>query len=275
MPGRYQTDLSIVISNIQTCLFRTTAQEHPVSDTHTLENQTALVTGATSGIGRETALLLAADGADVVISGRDAARGEETVAAIAAAGGTARFVAADLGSIEDVRRLAAEAGRVDVLVNNAGVFPFAATADLDPETFDATFDVNVRGAYFLTAALAPGMAERGSGSIVNVTTMVAGFGLPGTAAYGASKAAITSLTRTWAAEFGPSGVRVNAVSPGPTRTEGTAGMGDGLDQLASTTPLGRPADPVEIARVDAFVASPRASYVTGAVIAADAGRTAV
>jgi NAD(P)-dependent dehydrogenase (short-subunit alcohol dehydrogenase family) len=260
--------------NRQTCLFETD-QERRMSDTHTLQDQTALVTGATSGIGREAALLLAADGAHVVITGRDAARGEETVAAIAAAGGTARFVAADLGSAEDVRRLATEAGPVDVLVNNAGVFPFAATADLDVATFDETFGVNVRGAFFLTAALAPGMAERGRGSIVNVTTMVAEFGLPGTAAYGASKAAVASLTRAWAAEFGPHGVRVNAVSPGPTRTEGTVGMGDGLDQLAATTPLGRPADPAEVARVIAFVASPRASYVTGAIIAADGGRTAV
>lgn len=246
-----------------------------MSDSLNLQNQTALITGATSGIGRETASLLAADGASVVITGRDAARGAETVAAITAAGGTARFIAADLGDVDDVRRLAAEAGTVDVLVNNAGLFPFAATADLDVATYDDTFDVNVRGAYFLTAAIAPGMAERGRGSIVNVTTMVGEFGLPGTAAYGASKAAVASLTRTWAAEFGPSGVRVNAVSPGPTRTEGTVGMGDGLDQLASTTALGHPADAAEIARVIAFIASPRASYVTGAIVAADGGRTAV
>ncbi|MDO9408290.1 SDR family NAD(P)-dependent oxidoreductase [Patulibacter sp.] len=246
-----------------------------MTDALTLQNTTALITGATSGIGRETALLLAADGAHVVVTGRDADRGAETVAAIGAAGGTARFVAADLGDVDDVRRLASAVGEIDVLVNNAGLFPFAATADLDPATFDDTFAVNVRGAYFLTAAIAPGMAERGRGSIVNVTTMVDEFGLPGTAAYGASKAALVSLTRTWAAEFGPSGVRVNAVSPGPTRTEGTVAMGDGLDQLASTTPLGHPADAVEIARVIAFVASPRASYVHGAVVAADGGRTAV
>jgi NAD(P)-dependent dehydrogenase (short-subunit alcohol dehydrogenase family) len=119
------------------------------------------------------------------------------------------------------------------------------------------------------------MAARGQGSIVNVATMAAHFGLPGASAYGASKAAVVSLTQTWAAEYGPRGVRVNAVSAGPTRTEGTAGMGDDLNALGSTTPLGRSASPDEIAEAIVFLASPRSSYVNGAVLAADGGRTAV
>jgi NAD(P)-dependent dehydrogenase (short-subunit alcohol dehydrogenase family) len=133
----------------------------------------------------------------------------------------------------------------------------------------------VRAPFFLTAAIAPKMAARGSGSIVNVATMAAHFGLPGASAYGASKAAVVSLTQTWPAEYGPQGVRVNAVSAGTTRTEGTAGMGDDLDQLAQTSPRRRPASPEEIAEAIVFLASPRSSYINGAILPADGGRTAV
>jgi NAD(P)-dependent dehydrogenase (short-subunit alcohol dehydrogenase family) len=240
-------------------------------------DKTALVTGATSGIGRAIALELARDGASVIVSGRDASRGAQTVAAIEADGGSARFVAADLGDLASVAHLAEEASDADVLVNNGGTFAFLPTPDQDVGSFEAMFDVNVRGPFFLTAALAPKMAARGGGSIVNITTMAAEFGMAGAGAYGASKAAIVALTRTWAAEFAAGNVRVNAVSPGPTTTEGTTeAMGpDGIAQVGSTVPLNRPAGVEEIARVVAFAASPEASYVTGAIIAADGGRTAV
>jgi NAD(P)-dependent dehydrogenase (short-subunit alcohol dehydrogenase family) len=242
-----------------------------------MADKTALVTGATSGIGRAIALELARDGASVIVSGRDAARGAETVAAIGREGGSARFVAADLGDLASVARLAKEAADVDVLVNNAGTFAFLPTTDQDVASFQSMFDVNVRGTFFLTAAIAPKMAARGGGSIVNITTMAAEFGMAGAAAYGASKAALVELTRTWAAEFAANDIRVNAVSPGPTTTEGTtAAMGpEGIAQVGASVPLNRPATVEEIARVVAFAASPRASYVTGAIIAADGGRTAV
>lgn len=243
----------------------------------TLTDKTALVTGATSGIGRAIALELAREGASVIVSGRNEARGAETVAAIEANGGAARFVAADLGDLASVAHLANEAADVDVLINNAGTFAFLPTADQDVSSFEAMFDVNVRGTFFLTAAIAPKMAARGGGSIVNITTMAAEFGMVGAAAYGASKAAVVELTRTWAAEFAANNIRVNAVSPGPTTTEGTTEvMGpEGIAQVGATVPLNRPATVEEIARVVAFAASPRASYVTGAIIAADGGRTAV
>jgi NAD(P)-dependent dehydrogenase (short-subunit alcohol dehydrogenase family) len=243
----------------------------------TLKNKQALVTGATSGIGRAIALELAREGAAVIVSGRDAARGAETVAAIESHGGTARFTAGDLGDLESVAQLAREAADVDVLVNNAGAFGFAPTAAQDVQSFETMFDVNVRGTFFLTAALAPKMAARGGGSIVNITTMAAEFGMVGAAAYGASKAAVVGLTRTWAAEFAADKIRVNAVSPGPTTTEGTTEiMGpEGIAEVGATVLLNRPATADEIARVVAFAASPSASYMTGAIIAADGGRTAL
>jgi len=240
-----------------------------------LDGKTALVTGATSGIGRAVAERLAADGAQVIVSGRDEARGEEVVAAILDGGGTARFVRADLAQLDDVKRLAAAAGEVDVLVNNAGVFPFGATQETGEEAFDLAFDVNVKAPFFLTAAIAPQMAARGEGAIINISTMVATIGMSGMAAYGASKAAIELLTKAWADEYGPQGVRVNAVAPGPTRTPGTEPMGGGLDQMASTLPARRPAEAQEIAAAVAFLASDEASFVYGAVLPADGGRVAV
>ena len=242
-----------------------------------LQGKTALVTGGTSGIGRAIAIELAADGASVIVGGRDRERGAATVARIEEGGGTARFVSADLGNLDSVTELAREAADVDVLVNNAGVFAFMPTADQDVASFESIFDVNVRGPFFLTAALAPRMASRGGGSIVNITTMAAEVGMVGAAAYGASKAAIVGLTRSWAAEFAPDNIRVNAVSPGPTTTEGTTEvMGpDGIAYVGSTVPLNRAARTEEIARMVAFVASPRASYATGGTFHVDGGRQAI
>jgi NAD(P)-dependent dehydrogenase (short-subunit alcohol dehydrogenase family) len=238
-----------------------------------LQNQKALVTGATSGIGRAIALQLARDGAEVVVHGRDAARGEKTVAEIAANGGRARFIAADLSKPAEIRRLAKEVGDIDVLVNNAGSALFGATADLDVERFDALFANNVRAPFYLVAAFAPAMVARRKGSIINIGSMAGKVGLNGGAAYGATKAAVSSLTRAWAAEFSASGVRVNTISPGPVHS--TASDPSTIEALGQTTAAKRSGAPEEIAEVVAFLASPLASYITGATIAVDGGRTAI
>jgi NAD(P)-dependent dehydrogenase (short-subunit alcohol dehydrogenase family) len=238
-----------------------------------LEGLSALVTGASSGIGKAAAEQLARHGAEVIVHGRDAARGQAVAEAITAGGGKARFAAADLSDPAQLDDLAEQAGTVAVLVNNAGFSWFGPTADLDVATFDRLFAANVRAPYFLVAALAPRMAARGSGSIINVGSMAGQIGLAGGAAYGATKATMAAMTRSWAAEFSPAGVRVNAIAPGPVLTGGAAP--ERIQALGATTLLSRPAQPGEIAEVIAFLASPKASYITGAVFAADGGRTAI
>jgi len=245
-----------------------------------LAENVALVTGATSGIGAATALALAERGAHVLVAGRDQQRGDAVVETVRGRGGKADFVAADLRGAEPARQLARRAaelggGRVDILVNNAGIYPFGPTDRFTEEEFDAVYSLNVKAKFFLVAELAPRMAERGRGAIVNVSTMVSEYGVPGMALYGSSKAAVNLLTKSWAAEYGPSGVRVNAVLVGPTRTEGTAPMGDDLAGLAAQAPAGRPASPEEIAASIVYLASDAAGFVHGAVLPVDGGRTAV
>jgi NAD(P)-dependent dehydrogenase (short-subunit alcohol dehydrogenase family) len=245
-----------------------------------LAGSTALITGGTSGIGHAAARSLAQRGAHVIISGRNSERGEAVVAEIRAAGGKADFAAADLRDAAGTRDLAEQAtelggGHVDILVNNAGVFPFGPTHETTAADFDNLYTLNVKAPFFLVAALAPAMAARGRGAIINVTTMAAEFGSPGMALYGSSKAALVLLTKAWAAEYGPSGIRVNAVSPGPTRTEGTAEMGEALEQLAQAGPAGRPGLPEEIADAINYLAGDESSFVHGAVLPVDGGRIAV
>ncbi|MER7645213.1 SDR family oxidoreductase [Streptomyces sp. NPDC126522] len=237
---------------------------------------TALVTGGTAGIGRAVAIQLAQDGADVIVHGRDADRGASVVTEIEAAGGKARFLQADLGAADDIKRLAHEAGDVDVLVNNAGIYKFLPTSDMTEDLFDLHMSLNTKAPYLLVQALAPGMVQRGHGSIVNISTLAAAVPTKGTGMYSASKAALEQLTQIWAAEYAEQGVRVNTVAPGPTRTPGTDAMdADTLKAVADTTAMRRIAEPEEVASAVTFLASRRASYITGAVLEVAGGRPAI
>ena len=247
-----------------------------------LENKTALVTGATSNIGRAIAVAFAAEGAHVVVTGRSKERGAEVIEEIRAAGGRADFVHADLdGSAGASGDLAAEAtrvlgGRIDVLVNNAGIYPAPSTAATDEATFDKVYAVNVKAPFFLTAALAPAMAERGSGSIINLGSWVVRLGIPIASLYSSTKGAMETLTRAWAAEFGPAGVRVNAISPGVILEPSAGGNDENpAEVLMRGTPAGGSGTPDAVAHAAVYLASEESAFVHGSVIDVDGGRVSV
>ncbi|WP_019927745.1 SDR family NAD(P)-dependent oxidoreductase [Nocardia sp. BMG111209] len=247
-----------------------------------LQGRTALITGSTSNIGRAIALAFAGAGAHVVVSGRDDARGAAVVAQIRDKGGRADFVHADLDGTAAASRALADAaaerlgGRLDILVNNAGIFPASTTLTADEEMFDRVYAVNVKAPYFLTQAIAPRMIEAGGGVLVNLGSWVARLGLPVGALYASTKGAMETLTRAWAAELGPRGIRVNAISPGvivdPAQAAGPARASE---VLMHGTPAGRAGHPDAIAAAATYLASDDAAFVHGTVVDVDGGRMAV
>jgi NAD(P)-dependent dehydrogenase (short-subunit alcohol dehydrogenase family) len=245
-----------------------------------LEGKTALVTGATSNIGRAIAEEFAAEGAHVVVSGRSGQRGSEVVDGIRSRGGRAEFVQADLdGSPEASRALAQEAtsvlgGRIDILVNNAGIYPGGSTSAIDEKTFDQVYAVNVKAPFFLTAAIAPAMVEAGGGAIINLGSWIARLGVRSAALYSSTKGAMETMTRAWAAEFGPEGVRVNAISPGVVLDK-VPGQVHPAEANMNGTPAGRVGRPQEIARAAVYLASDESAFVHGIVLDVDGGRTGV
>jgi NAD(P)-dependent dehydrogenase (short-subunit alcohol dehydrogenase family) len=244
-----------------------------------LRGKVALVTGSTSNIGRAIACRFAAEGAKVVVTGRDAVRGRTAVEAIGADGGEAQFVPHVLdGSVESSRKLAASAaavyGPIEILVNNAGIYPSGGTLDIDGDTFDRIWKVNVKAPYFLTAALMPAMIKKGHGVVINLGSWGARLGLPGGTAYGSTKGAVETLTRSWAAEFGAQGVRVNAISPGVTFDDAHP-VAELAGPMMDTSPLGRLVTPDAVARAAVFLASDDATDIHGSVLDVDGGRASV
>ncbi|HZZ47171.1 MAG TPA: SDR family oxidoreductase [Pseudonocardia sp.] len=253
-----------------------------------LTGKTALVTGSTSNIGAAIAMAFAAEGAAVVVSGRDPERGKQVVAAIEADGGTAVFLRADLdGSPEASAALARGAihalgGRIDILVNNAGIFPASTTPDTDGATFDRVFGVNVKAPFFLTQAVVANMLESGGtlesggGVVINLGSWIARLAVPMGGVYSATKGALETLTRVWAAEFGARGIRVNAISPGVIRPSGLEpGEETPGDGLMLSAPAGAAGHPDAIAAAAVYLASDEARFTHGATLDVDGGRVNV
>ena len=251
-----------------------TATSHPVLK---LEGRSAIVTGSTSGIGAAIASTLAREGAHVIVSGRDAARGSTVVDRIVDAGGRASFLEADFaGPYAAIRAFAADAtstlgGQVDVLVNNAGMYPVTATDQLPDDDLDAMLAINIRAPHVLVAEIAPAMAARGRGAIINIGSWMAQVGSPFGAMYTATKAGDELLTRSWAAEYGPRGVRVNSLAPGATLTPGNEAARDALDAMTATTPGGVVVQPQDVANGVLYLASDDASMVHGITLYVDGG----
>jgi len=241
-----------------------------------------LITGALTGIGRATALAFAHEGARIVVSGRRDEAGQDLASELRALGVEAEFVRADVRKEEDVRslidRTMTRFGRLDVAVNNAGTEgKLGQITEQTAETYAATFDTNVLGTLLSMKHELRVMQAQGSGSIVNISSTYGHQGAAGASVYAASKHAVEGMTKSAALEAAASGVRVNAVAPGPIETgmlNRFTGTAEAKATLASRVPLGRVGAPEEIARAVVFLASDRASFVTGHVLTADGGKTA-
>jgi NAD(P)-dependent dehydrogenase (short-subunit alcohol dehydrogenase family) len=251
-----------------------------------LAGKVAIVTGAAQGIGRACAERLAKEGAKVLLTDINAQKGEAAARDIAAAGGAAQFARCDVASEADVSAAIAVAleahGRIDVVVNNAGILDDAPFLDLPVAEFDRILRVNLRGAFLMGQAAARQMVKQGApagcrqaGAIVNMSSINERFALPDHVAYSISKGGISQLTKAMAIALAPHGIRVNAVGPGTIETPLLAGVIKDKafrEKVLSRTPIGRFGQPGEIAAIVAWLASEEASYVTGTTIFADGGR---
>jgi len=247
-----------------------------------LTGKVALITGSTKGIGRSIAEELARCGAKVVISSRKAEACEQVAAELKAKGYEALAVACHVGRKEDLQRLVDTTlqtwGRIDVLVCNAATNPvYGTTLEISDDAWDKIMQTNVKGTFWLANMVVPQMAERGEGSVILLSSIAGLRGNSVIGTYGVSKAAEAALARNLAVEWGPKGIRVNSIAPGLIRTDFAQALLDDPERVRvaeQKTPLRRIGDPVDIAGVAVFLASPASAYVTGQMIVADGGETA-
>jgi NAD(P)-dependent dehydrogenase (short-subunit alcohol dehydrogenase family) len=247
-----------------------------------MSSPVVLITGALTGIGRATAVAFAKEGASIVASGRREAEGKALEAELRSLGAEAAFIRADVRHDDEVRNLVdqtvARFGRIDSAVNAAGTEGQPGPLiDQGSESYAATFDTNVLGTLLSLKHELRVMQAQGHGSIINISSTFGHEGAAGAALYAASKHAVEGLTKSAALEGARSGVRVNAVAPGPTETgmlNRFTGTAERKAALAKTVPLGRVGEPGEIARVAVFLASEKASFITGQILTADGGKTA-
>ena len=254
-----------------------------MKDPFRLDGKVAVITGSSRGIGRETAMLMARLGAKVVVSSRKAAACEEVAKAILAEGGEAAVIPCNVSVKSEVEALVGGAverwGKIDILVCNAAANPaFGPMSELSDEAFDKIMATNVRANVWLCNMVIPGMAERGGGAVVIISSIAGIIASPMIGAYGMSKAADFALARNLAVEWSGKNIRVNCVAPGLIRTDFARALWEDKERLAkreAVTPLRRIGEPEEIAGVAAFLASPAASFITGQTIVADGGATVV
>lgn len=241
-----------------------------------LEGKVAIVTGSTSGMGRDTAYIFAEEGAKVVVVGRRENRAQEVVEAIKAKGGEAIYVVADMLNQADIQKVVDETikafGTVDILFNNAGVVSFKNVIDLDYEEYQNVMKINVDAYFLMTKAVAPIMKEKGSGVIINTGSVAGTAGKWGPLVYSTSKHAVNGLTRAMARELGPE-IRVNAILPGAIQTEmlDAAGGADAMEPMRQMSPLKKIGEGREIATVALFFATDDSSFITGQLLRVDGG----
>jgi len=250
-----------------------------------LKDKTAIITGAGSGIGRAAAVLFAEEGASVVVVDYDSDGGEETARMITEAGGRALFVETDVSVAKDVEEMVRKAfdayGQIDILFNNAGITIPASVVDATEEIWDRTMNVDLKGIFLPSKYVIPHMIEGGGGSVINTASMCGLVASPNQAPYSAAKGGVVALTRQMAIDYASHNIRVNGIAPGEARTPMLMGFINRaedpqaqLERLMARIPLGRVAEPVEVARVALFLASDDAAYVTGVTLPVDGGLTA-
>ncbi len=241
-----------------------------------LKNKVAVITGAANGLGRETALTFAREGAKIVVADINETAGEKVVAEIARQGGVASFTTVNVANAESANQMVQHAltqyGRLDILINNAGILSDARLVKMELEQWQRVIDVNLKGVFLCGQAAAKVMETQGSGVILNAASVVGLYGNFGQSNYVATKAGVIGMTKTWARELGRKGIRVNAVAPGFIETEMIKTIPEKVvAMIKEKTPLARMGTPQDIANAYLFLASDEAGFITGTVLSVDGG----